>query len=61
MQIAAIFGSHHCPMSPPDTAHALLAYSGEREHSFRLNVNTFFLNALPTEGCTSGVQVQSIS
>ena len=37
------------------------AYSGEREHSFRLNVNTFFLNALPTEGCTSGVHVQSIS
>jgi hypothetical protein len=38
-----------------------LAYSGEREHSFRLNVNTFSLNALPTEVCTPGVHVQSIS
>jgi hypothetical protein len=37
------------------------AYSGEREHSFRLNVNTFSLNALPTEVCTPGVHVQSIS
>lgn len=37
------------------------AYSGEREHLFRLNVNTFFLNALPTEVCTPGVHVQSIS
>jgi len=39
----------------------LNAYSGERERSFGLNVNTFFLNALPTEVCTSGVHVQSIS
>jgi len=39
----------------------LCAYSGEREHSFRLNVNTFSLNALPTEVCTPGVHVQSIS
>ena len=39
----------------------LPAYSGEREHSFWLNVNTFFLNASPTEGFTSGVHVQSIS
>jgi len=38
-----------------------LAYSGEREHSFRLNVNTFFFNALPTEVFTPGVHVQSIS
>jgi len=37
------------------------AYSGEREHSFRLNVNTFFFNALPTEVFTPGVHVQSIS
>ena len=41
--------------------HRLLAYSGEREHSFRLNVNTFFFNALPTEVFTPGVHVQSIS
>ena len=39
----------------------VLAYSGEREHSFRLNVNTFFFNALPTEVFTPGVHVQSIS
>ena len=37
------------------------AYSGERERSYRSNVNTFFLNALPTEVCTPGVHVQSIS
>lgn len=38
-----------------------LAYSGERERSYRLNVNTFFLNASPTGVCTPGVHVQSIS
>jgi len=37
------------------------AYSGERERPFWLNVNTFFLNASPTEVCTPGVHVQSIS
>ena len=37
------------------------AYSGEREHPFRLNVNTIFLNASPTGVCTPGVHVQSIS
>jgi len=36
------------------------AYSGEREHPYRLNVNTIFLNALPTGGFTPGVHVQSI-
>jgi len=39
----------------------LVAYSGERERPFWLNVNTFFLNASPTEVCTPGVHVQSIS
>ena len=38
-----------------------LAYSGERERPFWLNVNTFFLNASPTGVCTLGVHVQSIS
>ena len=38
-----------------------VAYSGERERPFWLNVNTFFLNASPTEVCTPGVHVQSIS
>jgi len=38
-----------------------VAYSGEREHPFRLNVNTSFLNASPTGVCTPGVHVQSIS
>ena len=37
------------------------AYSGEREHPYRLNVNTSFLNASPTGVCTPGVHVQSIS
>jgi ribonucleoside-triphosphate reductase len=37
------------------------AYSGEREHPYRLKVNTFFLNASPTGVCTPGVHVQSIS
>ncbi len=37
------------------------AYSGERERPFWLNVNTLFLNASPTEVCTPGVHVQSIS
>jgi hypothetical protein len=37
------------------------AYSCERERPFWLNVNTFFLNASPTEVCTPGVHVQSIS
>jgi len=45
----------------PDAGSKGFAYSGEREHSFRLNVNTFSLNALPTEVCTPGVHVQSIS
>ena len=44
-----------------DSTGAVNAYSGEREHSVRLNVNTFSLNALPTEVCTPGVHVQSIS
>jgi len=38
-----------------------VAYSGERERPFWLNVNTLFLNASPTEVCTPGVHVQSIS
>jgi hypothetical protein len=38
-----------------------VAYSCERERPFWLNVNTFFLNASPTEVCTPGVHVQSIS
>jgi hypothetical protein len=37
------------------------AYSGEREHPYRLNVNTSFLNASPTGVCTPGVHVKSIS
>ena len=37
------------------------AYSGEREHPYRLNVNAIFLNASPTGVCTPGVHVQSIS
>ncbi len=39
----------------------LIAYSGEREHPYRLNVNAIFLNASPTGVCTPGVHVQSIS
>ena len=39
----------------------ILAYSGERERPFWLNVNTLFLNASPTGVCTPGVHVQSIS
>ena len=38
-----------------------VAYSGEREHPYRLNVNAIFLNASPTGVCTPGVHVQSIS
>jgi len=43
------------------TLKALDAYSGERERAFRLNVNTFPLNASPTGVCTPGVHVPSIS
>jgi len=51
----------HVVVPHPRKDMPLGAYSGERERSFGLNVNTFFLNALPTEVCTSGVHVQSIS
>ena len=48
-------------LSPDEVASILQnAYSGEREHPYRLNVNTIFLNALPTGGFTPGVHVQSI-
>jgi len=41
------------------TVNSRSAYSGERERSFGLYVNTFFLNASPTEVCISDVRVQS--
>ena len=49
-------------LSPDEVASILQnAYSGEREHPYRLNVNAIFLNASPTGVCTPGVHVQSIS
>jgi len=45
----------------PDAGSKGFAYSGEREHPYRLNVNTSFLNASPTGVCTPGVHVQSTS
>ena len=59
--IAACGGSSSDPTDPASSKDPVTAYSGEREHSFRLNVNTFFFNALPTEVFTPGVHVQSIS
>ncbi|EMP56849.1 transposase OrfAB subunit B [Marinobacter santoriniensis NKSG1] len=47
--------------SSPDADLAVNAYSREREHPYRLNVNTSILNASPTGVCTPGVHVQSIS